>query len=41
VNRLREYRQNYGWTQAEVVAEIHRRAVERGDPVAQGWTKLR
>jgi transcriptional regulator with XRE-family HTH domain len=36
VNRLREYRQRYGWTQAEVVAEIHRRALERGDPVAPG-----
>jgi len=35
-NRLREYRERAGWTQAEVVAEIHRRAVERGDPVAPG-----
>jgi transcriptional regulator with XRE-family HTH domain len=36
VNRLREYRERYGWTQAEVVAEIHRRVLERGDPVAPG-----
>jgi transcriptional regulator with XRE-family HTH domain len=36
VNRLREYRERYGWTQAEVVAEIHRRALERGDPIAPG-----
>jgi transcriptional regulator with XRE-family HTH domain len=36
VNRLREYRERYGWTQAEVVAEIHRRAVQRGDPVVPG-----
>jgi transcriptional regulator with XRE-family HTH domain len=36
VNRLREYRQRYGWTQAEVIAEIHRRAIERGDPVMPG-----
>jgi transcriptional regulator with XRE-family HTH domain len=36
VNRLREYRERYGWSQEEVVAEIHRRAVERGDPVAPG-----
>jgi transcriptional regulator with XRE-family HTH domain len=36
VNRLREYRERYGWTQAEVVAEIHRRALERGDPVMPG-----
>jgi transcriptional regulator with XRE-family HTH domain len=36
VNRLREYRERYGWTQAEVVAEIHRRAVKRGDPVMPG-----
>jgi transcriptional regulator with XRE-family HTH domain len=36
VNRLRELRERYGWTQAEVVAEIHRRALERGDPVMPG-----
>jgi hypothetical protein len=36
VNHLREYRDRYGWSQAEVVAEIHRRALERGDPVAPG-----
>jgi transcriptional regulator with XRE-family HTH domain len=36
VNRLREYRQRHGLTQAEVVAEIHRRAVERGDSVLPG-----
>jgi transcriptional regulator with XRE-family HTH domain len=36
VNRLREYRQRYGWTQADVVAEIARRASERGDPIVPG-----
>jgi tetratricopeptide (TPR) repeat protein len=36
VNRLREYRERYGLTQVEAVAEIHRRAVERGDPVTPG-----
>jgi transcriptional regulator with XRE-family HTH domain len=36
VNRLREYRERYGWSQEEVVAEVHRRAAERGDPVAPG-----
>jgi len=36
VNRLREYRERYGWSQEELVAEIHRRAVQRGDPVAPG-----
>jgi transcriptional regulator with XRE-family HTH domain len=36
VNRLREFRERYGWTQAEVVAEVHRRALERGDPVMPG-----
>lgn len=36
MNRLREYRQRFGWTQVEVVAEIYRRAIERGDPVAPG-----
>jgi transcriptional regulator with XRE-family HTH domain len=36
MSRLREYRERYGWTQAEVVAEIHRRALERGDPVMPG-----
>jgi transcriptional regulator with XRE-family HTH domain len=36
VNRLREFRERYGWTQIEVVAEIHKRAVERGDTVMPG-----
>ena len=36
MNRLREYRERYGWSQEELVAEIHRRAVQRGDPVAPG-----
>jgi transcriptional regulator with XRE-family HTH domain len=36
VNRLREYRERYGWSQEEVIAEIHRRALQRGDPVAPG-----
>jgi transcriptional regulator with XRE-family HTH domain len=36
VNRLREFRERCGWTQEEVVAEIYRRAIERGDPVSPG-----
>jgi transcriptional regulator with XRE-family HTH domain len=36
VNRLREYRERYGLTQREVVEEIHKRACERGVPVAPG-----
>jgi transcriptional regulator with XRE-family HTH domain len=36
VNRLREFRERAGLTQLEVVEEIHRRARERGDPVAPG-----
>jgi hypothetical protein len=36
VNRLREYRERYGLTQDEAVAVIHRRAIERGDPVIPG-----
>jgi transcriptional regulator with XRE-family HTH domain len=36
VNRLREYRERYGLTQDEAVAAIHRRALERGDPVVPG-----
>ena len=29
MNRLREYRERYGWSQEEVIREIHRRAIER------------
>jgi hypothetical protein len=36
VNHLREYRERYGWSQQEAVAEIRRCALERGDPVAPG-----
>jgi hypothetical protein len=36
VNRLREYRERYGLTQDEAVAAIHRRAIDRGDPVIPG-----
>ncbi|MGH2943256.1 MAG: helix-turn-helix domain-containing protein [Solirubrobacteraceae bacterium] len=36
MNRLREYRERHGWSQEEVIAEIHRRALQRGDPVAPG-----
>jgi transcriptional regulator with XRE-family HTH domain len=36
MNRLREYREHYGWSQQELIAEIRRCALERGDPVAPG-----
>ena len=36
MNRLREYRERFGWTQDELISEIHRRAIARGDPVAPG-----
>lgn len=36
MNRLRQYRERYGWSQEELVAEIHRRALQRGDPVVPG-----
>lgn len=34
--RLKEYRERYGLTQAEMVAEIHKRAQARGDAVVPG-----
>jgi hypothetical protein len=36
VNRLKQYRKRYGLSQPEAVAEIRRRARERGDIAVPG-----